>query len=333
MTAASAGRAHLSWERFAAGFADGRSIRRVVPGSPYLEYFYEAEGPRIGLRVGVEAGLRPPGLATTAVKTSLVNDRGGHLLEVSTHESALFREFHDLAGTIVDRIRIGGVPADAAFELAVQAWEALLARPRGLGVEERIGLLGELHFLTALAADLGWQTALEAWKAGAGEEHDFGLPVGDVEVKTTLAERRRHQVSGLDQLEPSLGRPLWVVSIQYTRGGAAGRTTAEHIADVSSTVKDAAPASSAPLAAKLAERGWLTDYAELPDDRWILRTEPVAFRVDDGFPRLTPALFAALPPEIRERVDGVDYRIDLTDLTPAVPLTGLFGADGQGASA
>ena len=57
---------------------------------------------------------------------------------------------------------------------------------------------------------------MNSWRGPIGEEHDFGMSAPDVEVKTTLGERREHWISTATQLVPTGDRPLYLLSIQLT---------------------------------------------------------------------------------------------------------------------
>ncbi|GAA4991440.1 hypothetical protein GCM10023205_74390 [Yinghuangia aomiensis] len=311
-------RAHAygAWGEIAGCLASG--VGRRIPldrGAPYVEYFVDDHAARVGLRVEIRPGDRLPSSPMAAIRVAKVQQDGRRLMELSTTESGLFRDFHDLLAGVAERVRAGTAPT-LALTQTLRSWSELLARIGGLPASERLGLLGELHVLERLATVYGWPTAVEAWRAGAGEEHDFGLPEADLEVKTTALERRVHHIGSTTQLVPTPGRELLFCSLQFTRGGAAGTSLAERIEGVRKRIGVEAPAMFEAFEAALRSWGWLPEHARLPDERWVLRTSPLMLAVDAAFPRLTPDAFD-LPVAVRSRLVDVSYRIDVTDMAPA----------------
>jgi hypothetical protein len=286
-----------------------------------VTYEIDDDGRGISLYVELDRTQRPPRSDLPAVRIDLVAHHGLRMARIHTTEVLLMRDFHEFLMAVAGRILGGGKPLEHAFQQTVRAWSALLDRPRALDLQKRLGLLGELAVLGHLAERRGWLAALDAWVGPQGEEHDFALLEGDIEVKTTASEERRHTIHGLGQLDASPGRPLWFVSLRLTRGGQAGRTLRETVY----ALRDAAAAEHITYADRidkaLAATGW---SADLPDDeRWTPRDDPLVLRAET-LPRLHSGL---LPATTLERVSSIRYDIDVTGLTAdaAAPLdlTGL----------
>ncbi|RII19715.1 hypothetical protein DSC45_06865 [Streptomyces sp. YIM 130001] len=279
--------------------------------SPRVSYVVRHGGSDIALHVDLGPRDRLPQSPLSTVRVEQIADGRRRMARICTTRPELLRDFHDFVSAIADRIVGHGRTLDRAFAETVRAWSALLDRPRALAAEKRIGLLGELTALNALAAHDGWYAAVDSWTGPTGEEHDFGLPGFDLEVKTTASERRRHSVHGLHQLDPTPGRPLWLASLQLTRGGTGGRTLAESAQAVRTAVREHAPAALDRLDHTLATAGWSED---LPDDeRWTLRTAPLLL-TSSALPRLN---FSALSGEAHERISAVQYVMDLTGIEPS----------------
>lgn len=207
-----------------------------------------------------------------------------------------------------------GDTLERAVDASVALYRELLSRTPRLSEHQEIGLFGELLALEHLIGSIGEHDAVEAWLGPLAEEHDFGLPDGDVEVKTTLTERRQHVIGSASQLTSSPGRPLHLLSVQMTRAGAAadGQTLVDRVDAVRALVRF----ESARLEEQLARAGWKDRRAErLYTTRFALRSAPACFLVDDYFPAITaPALSSVVSrPEL---VSEVTYRIDVTDLKP-----------------
>lgn len=325
-------RAHAygAWGEIAGCLASG--VGRRIPldrHAPYVEYFVDDHAARVGLRIEIRPGDRLPSSPMAAIRVAKVQQDGRRLTELSTTESELFRDFHDLPAGVAEHVREGTAPT-LALTQTLRSWSELPARIGGLPAGERLGLLGELHVLERLATVYGWSTAVVAWRAGAGEEHDFGLPDADLEVKTTSLERRVHHIGSLTRLVPTPGRELLFCSLQFTRGGAAGTSLAERIGGVRKRIGSEAPAVSESFEEALRSWGWLPEHARLPDERWVLRTPPLMLVVDAAFPRLTPDLLD-LPVAVRSRLVALSYRIDVSDMAPAGgAVASLFSDVAQG---
>lgn len=284
----------------------------TVPG-PRVDYVV-TDDRSIALHLELGPRQRLPHSSLPLVRIDEIAQNGIRMARLRLTQERLLRDFHDLLNAIADRVVAHRRTPEQAFQETVQAWSALLEQPRGLDAHRRIGLLGELTVLNSIADTRGWDIAVQSWKGPGLEEHDFGLPDHDIEVKTTSSERRRHTVHGLAQLTPVNTRALWLVSVQLTRGGAYGRTLAQSVTAVRGRITQDAPTELARFDALLSAYGWV---AEVPDDeRWSLRGAPLAFPVDDRMPRLETATLCALPESVRARIDDITYRIDLTDMAP-----------------
>ncbi|MFJ2675215.1 PD-(D/E)XK motif protein [Streptomyces sp. NPDC087525] len=276
---------------------------------PEVSYVVGDGGREIALYVELERRYKPPNSPLPLIRIDQIMDRGMRMARIRTTQATLLRDFHDLLNAVADRIVTHDRTLDQAFGETVRAWSTLLDRPRGLGTEKRIGLIGELSALAAIARAHGWPTALESWKGPNNEEHDFGLLGCDIEVKTTAGEERHHRIHGLGQLTPTGDRPLWLVSIQLTRGGTDGRTLTDCVQAVREKVTDRAPTCLDRLDERLAAVGW---NPELPDDeRWRLRTDPVALQADGHLPLLNAD---SVPAKFRDRISDVTYTIDVSGI-------------------
>ncbi|MFI9745525.1 PD-(D/E)XK motif protein [Streptomyces sp. NPDC052494] len=294
----------------------------AADGHPVVSYEVGHGGRDIALLVELGRNQQPPRSALPAVRIDQVaTGDGRRMARIRTTQVESMRDFHDMLLAVADRIVAKNRSLDHAFAETVDGWSSLLGRPRAMSVEQRIGLLGEVSILARLARTHGWEPAVEAWTGPYGEEHDFALADFDIEVKTTAAERRRHTIHGLGQLQAAPGRPLWFASLRLTRGGAGGRTLAESIQAVRDAVTEQAPAVLTRLDSALERAGWSAEYTD--DERWTPRDEALVLAAD-SVPRLDPALLAAAA---LERISAVSYQTDLTGLAPTVgapvDLTGL----------
>ncbi|MGA4849066.1 PD-(D/E)XK motif protein [Streptomyces sp. G5(2025)] len=278
---------------------------------PQVSYVVEHGGRDIALHVGLGSRERPPQAALPTIRIDQLADRGSRFARIRTTQPSLIRDFHDFLCAVADRIVTHGRTLAQAYAETVRAWSALLNKPRALNLEKRLGLIGELAALRSLAGEYGWTTAVEAWTGPDGEEHDFGLPECDLEVKTTSSEQRRHTIHGLTQLDPAPGRPLWFASLQLTRGGAGGQTLGDCAEAIRHEVAEHAPAALTTLNRRLTAAGWSEGCAD--DERWTPRA-PLLVLDATTLPRID---LSVLPTETRERISSVQYTIDVTNLQPS----------------
>jgi hypothetical protein len=215
---------------------------------------------------------------------------------------------HAMLCVIADRIQLDKLDPIRAVAETLAQWRAVLATRSRLTTEDEVGLVGELLVLEALHTTTG-SAALMAWRGAIEEEHDFGLADIDVEVKTTSTERRQHWISSLTQLVPSGSRPLALVSLQITRGGDAGRTLPTIIEALRLKLENAT------FNDKLGRIGWDDSASDLFPDRWLLRSGPAFFVIDDAFPAITPGLLDKATADMTA-VRDVRYRIDLGHRPP-----------------
>ncbi|MFC8448529.1 PD-(D/E)XK motif protein [Kitasatospora sp. NPDC057223] len=312
----------IPWSVIHSYLETGEPTLIPIVGTPRIEYFVDPYASRTGLRAAVASTTRAPSSPLSAVTTRIVADGSTRLLEIASEEHSLFRDFHELLGGVVERVRLDGQSPIDAFTATVTSWSDLLRRLGRMGLPEQLGLLGELFTLRRFARALGWQAALDAWKGSEHEEHDFGLSSLDLEIKTTSGERRLHTVHGLGQFTATPGRPLWVLSLQFTRSGVGGTSIVTEIEQLRSVLAAEAGPSAEVFERKLKASGWTTDVERHPpEDRWSLRTPPLLLRVDHRMPCLGPESLQALPEGIRSRILEINYRVDLTGLPGEVAVS------------
>ena len=218
--------------------------------------------------------------------------------------------------SIADRVQLEGESFADAVEAVLDALAGIVSQRHGLSTERQVGLFGELVVLLALVNSGGVEPALAAWRGPSSEEHDFGTDNYDLEVKTTLSERRVHWISGATQLAPTGDRPLFLGSIQLTRAAVNAGSTLPHLVErVRSRFGDHLGAVNR----QLSQLGYRDRDADLYRAKWTTRTAPAFFEIDADFPALTQdRLNGAVPSP--ERLVEVRYRVDLTGLQAAPPL-------------
>lgn len=104
----------------------------------------------------------------------------------------------------------------ARFLERIRAWQDFMSRCRGtvLTGEQQTGLFGELLMLETLGCSgYGWAAAVNAWQGPLNGLHDFVLPGGAIECKTTVvAGTFPVNVQSLAQLDPAGAANLYLAA-------------------------------------------------------------------------------------------------------------------------
>ncbi|MBE1581156.1 PD-(D/E)XK motif protein [Amycolatopsis roodepoortensis] len=308
---------HASAETFDRYLASRAPYDLPVKGAPDAFIFIVPSKPEIGLRVRVDYDVEAPDTGLHNILTRVVVHDGTPFFEVAITSPALFRDAYPVLCSMADRIQLSGLSPSEALWATLDKMSTLLLAPDSLSREREVGLFGELVVVGGLIGSVGTTKAVEAWRGGT-EEHDFGLPSQDVEVKTTIGERRRHWIESLTQLEPTGKRPLWLVSHQLTTAGAGrGRTLSDLVDTIRSEI-GSGPARSG-FESRLADAGWHDDHRERLKTRWTRRSPSQAYPVNETFPRLTESGLRSSGIQL-VAIPEVRYRVDLTDLATATDI-------------
>lgn len=286
-----------------------------VPGSPDVLLTVDGSNQTLSLEVSWD-GEQPPVIREYVhISTDVVHRHGRNWAVVTVHGIRFFTEAYPLLRSVADLIQLKGTSFAAAAERSLARYHDLLASIGQMPVQQEAGLFGELLVVAHLIGTIGPGPAVAAWRGGdQSEEHDFGLPHDDVEVKITTSEQRRHWIGSIHQLRPSPRRRLWLLSIQLTAGGASD---AERLPDVVDRVERQLPDGLRPhFLTRLGEAGF---RVQQPTDTYRSlrpRSEPGRYVVDDGFPRLGLQLLRTGGARL-DRITDVSYMIDLDGMQSA----------------
>jgi len=297
--------------------AQGVSGVLVVDGDPAGRIKIAPQGRQLSLIVQVTHNAAGPDLRNRAnLAYGLHEDKGvmWHHLDVSYGDN--LTEVYPVLCTILDRIQLGAESFTDSVEAVLAGLGDILAGRGGLPHEKQVGLFGELVVLMSLAEHSSPADAVVAWRGPDREEHDFGLPDADVEVKTTMSEQRGHWIGSLTQLRPTPGRDLHLLSLQIT---AAGNGPGATLTELVHTARAMPGVPLADLDTGLGDAGWRARHADLYRSRWALRAPPAFYVVDDAFPAVTPPRIAAAVPD-PQRITDVRYRVNLDGLAATTTL-------------
>jgi len=296
----------------------------LIEGTVPLELRINGEGEVLALRCPVPGPVDLTGIAAPEelCLTRIPNSGKGEQIEISVADAELFPYFVSFAETVVDAIHLHGAQVVTAIGTSMRLFRRLLRDVRLIPLERIVGLLGELWVLNRLIHTRG-REAFTSWTGPRGEAHDFRVEDAELEVKTTTKQRRVHRIHGLDQLEPSVGARLYLVSLQLAAGGSA--SDAFTLADCLDRTRKRLSkfGQSDPFGRIIASRyGLLREDEGRYGDAFRLRSPTRLILVDDSLPRLSAAdLVATGRPEM-QRVVEVEYVLDVD---------GLGAADGTSA--
>jgi hypothetical protein len=262
------------------------------------------------------------------VNTGLETRDGNEWARITVDARNMYAETYGLMLSVVQAMR-GGATFAAATSAAMTNMKALLAAKPRISEEKQIGLVGELLLFRALLDAYDEYTIIDWWLGPLAEERDYAFPAFDVEVKTTIGESRMHVIHGAGQLEPSPGRPLWLVSIQITRAG--GDPNGIALPKLVQEIRERLTATRDRFITYLVSAGWEDDDAAMYPTSYIFRTTPAAYLVDEDFPAVTPSRLHAVVPH-SNLVSAVSYRVDVSSRTPGdpgEPLSGFISTPSQ----
>jgi len=320
MTSALPSERHLRQEGLREYLAAAVPSLVPVEGTPKCFLVIDPSLQRVAIRVPWSAGELPDLSSYRHFFAETVVRDGSRWGEFGAVGSDVLIEAYPVICAVADRVQQEGKTFAVAVHEVLGTYHELMRGLGRLSDQEEIGLFGELLLLGRLIDGLGESIAVTSWRGAISEEHDFGLPDDDVEVKTTTGENRRHWIGTATQLEPTVGRPLWLLSLQITSAGAGGLSLPEVVSSVRMKIVDGKVRTV--LEDRLARVRWRDDQAALYGRRFRLRTDPAMFRVDAGFPAITPSKLEAAGVPVA-RIKGLTYLLDLTGVSTTHPPSAL----------
>ena len=288
-------------------------IEQVIIRSPELRLVYDPVVVRLGMRLRLEAGRHwssNSGLKNVATRLVMVS--GVQYVEVSTNSKDLFRPIYLLIGDVVSRLVDGEQDSLRALDLSLSDFESLVAKSAQMSEEKAIGLYGELLVLRELLDKKSGSAS--SWIGASGESHDFRLGAVELEVKTTTANVRVHKIHGLNQLCPTPGHALQVISIRI---GSPGSGTGQTVNDLVALIRTKLCADESSLKRFnqcLDEIGYDSEHAACLV-KYQLVGFPTVISIGTDFPIMSYEwLSKALGAAPSSRIRDVDLTLDLEGL-------------------
>jgi hypothetical protein len=236
-------------------------------------------------------------------RTLIVDEMPVRFLDLECRRTALTGVFTGLAADICLMLAQAETAPEQAVPQTLESWRELLDGRADWTTQRLAGLYGELLVLEhLLAVDA---TATNTWTGPTGAAQDFRNHPHAIEVKTTTsAQGRLIRVHGLEQLvRPQAGtlRIAWLRLVVSAAGVGD---------DVPSVVERCVAVGEPHMILSRLDRLGLPalSSAELRVTSFTL-ADLRMYEVDDAFPSITPASFAA--GVVPAGVSGVEYYVDL----------------------
>ena len=271
-------------------------------------------------KVTVEPG--GSGGVAVAARELMVDDIPTAFVDLVCERSDLNGVFTGLAADICTRLADGSSDPHKVVARALTEWRELLGLNRQQWTRSLLaGLFGELVVLRDLL-ELE-SSAGELWTGPYGAAHDFHSAHDALEVKTTTQlSGRVVRIHGVDQLERPHGGTLslaWIRVVESPSGSTVGSAIDSCLglaADPDVLVRALDQLSLPPADHHLVRE----TFFEVIERRW--------YSVTEGFPRVTPEMFAtgAVP----GGVAAIEYSLDLDavgDWTGGGPVLQALTAD------
>lgn len=247
---------------------------------------------------GGKAPLPSPGCGRLQVSRQQFQHEGGNIdtyIRIDCLEEGLSEPFGFLANRVVDHLVGGATPSLACMD-AVRDFRRLLSRAGGPlpSQEEILGLIGELLLINRLVRHR--PELWKGWNGPMGSACDFSWGTLDIEVKAShLSGEPRITVNGLDQLEPSDGRSLFLYH-SILSANPIGTVSVPELADsVRAMIQEPEEFDE-----RLLHAGYLQAQKDLWLEHRFTLHEVAMYAVTDDFPRIRKADFpdGCLPPGI-----------------------------------
>jgi hypothetical protein len=242
---------------------------------------------------------------------SLVDERvpvEGLLRLAVTLERADLRDIFEILVLDLLSVASSASSADLAIHRAIrrlEAWQICLhLRRQGLAREDVVGLLGELAAMEFVQSEIGLVGAISAWCGPMDGIHDFQASGVALEVKATIGLSHQIRISRLDQLDSDGIHALVLLRTRFQEA-PEGLTLPEHVGSLRRRIERESPSASGEFSDKLMRAGYLDADAEVYGGTRTVLNDVQAFRVGEGFPRLTRA---AVPAGIIDAAYSLDER-------------------------
>jgi hypothetical protein len=307
---------YLSWQNFAMNIiVEGEQRSHKVSDVPRVYFFWDGQKRRLGawFETAPDTSLPPELLKLSELNVDVLEVRGRLSLEVAITSKLMRRQFYHFIVAVAERMLSFGIPALEATVAELHCFTGLLAERALLGAERQIGLLGELLFLERLVASQGVEM-LDSWVGPDAEPHDFRVDRVEFEVKTTVAPKRIHIIHGQEQLVPSKGCSLLILSLLLgPPGKSSGFSLASKIHEIDGRFAGD-PTRKARFVKSLEKLGVKGEDLAHYGRGFSLRRTMAIVPVDNNFPVISRTSLQNILGDLSQRIESLQYAVNLEGL-------------------
>jgi len=299
--------------------ADLLSARRVDAELPFGFFWAKGTDKRclLLLRHSPDSSPRArlPRLKGIEVTLSDGDTSGSVVLALRLLDSSQRDLFHRLCLDIIASARDAAAEKDAVAATLSRTWRwHHLLRGGGDGrltLEEQKGLMGELLVLERLLVSFSAHNAVQAWRGPLGAPKDFEVGRLSIESKARRGAATPYVAISSEHQLDTTGVDVLLLCVYELDQAPDDSSEAATLSDIARrlhvSIMNADPGAAATFESLLMSAGfsWDDDYS---DTKWV-RGRELVYRVDTGFPSVTPASFPA-------GVLNVRYSVSLPDCEP-----------------
>lgn len=307
---------YLTWENFKNTVIVPRQQRvHSITSSPIIQIYSDGISRKIGIWIEIPSNVLIPaeyhGLAFIKIQKIYKDEK--MFLEVSTDSELLYRQFYYFSIAVAESVIVEKNTPTQAVGKELNCFTELFESVPVLGIERQIGLLGELIFLQYLIEKYG-EIALDSWIGSMGEPHDFRINNREFEVKTTSKTKRVHTINGENQLTPSNGCSLYLVSIML---GPPGSGDGRSLADQVNYLLERLVSNNT---GKIKFQSALQSLGYKNTDnihyfrKFILRSPIALVPIDEFFPAITKPFVHKMLGEKSSRLEAFQYDVNIEGL-------------------
>jgi len=275
---------------------DNRGLRHVLIGVPKNRNLNIRFHTR-GLNVGIS-------------RFRIGSNEEADYIDMTCENSNQNSTFSAVSGDIIQSIRRTEDELQSTVEGALLRWRDFWsARSGGLGMEETLGLFGELWFM------LRWfhkvdDVVMDMWQKTDNSIHDFQCSDFSIEVKTARsrgASEPTHYISGLDQLDDPVEGKLYLFSLQLTEDALSSNTLHHLVNSIVERIGDDYGTFST-FKDKILARGYTLEDNGTPSRGFKILSERL-YEVGEEFPRVTRGSFG--PKGIPDGIQEFRYSLNM----------------------
>jgi hypothetical protein len=305
----------ISWPNLDARINEGNSFKLLLQETHLAWILFNSGTKELSLEIKVSSDAMPSVLPQAINFRIKQTEENNKLLVLTSADADLYRYFYDFVVEVLELISLNNIEASVAIDEAWKRWGQLIEQQSILSRDKQVGLLGELWLLRRLAHSKHWEYAIDAWHRSPQAEHDFCLENVDIEVKSTATDRRIHTIGSINQLQPSPGRELYILSLQFApspshASGAFSLTS--YIDNILEELND--HNSRGAFVERLKRVGWHSDHMAYYKTSFIKREDAYLVAVNNKCPRIIQSMIEKSIGTLSARIQSVMYSIDLSGL-------------------